>query len=89
MRTIWKFMLHPTQPVMMPKTAGVLSAGAQGEEIVVWANVDSSAPLVPHRFEVVGTGHDASRVVPPGLPFVGTVQMANGLVFHVFDGGEV
>jgi hypothetical protein len=87
-KTIWKFQLDPTNEVVqMPRGAGVLSAGAQGDEIVVWARVDTAQPKVGHRFVVVGTGHDAERTV--GCNPVGTVQMSNGLVFHVWDGFEV
>lgn len=85
MKTIWKFVLRPDQPVTMPKKSRLLSVGVQGEDIVLWAQVESTASQVKRDIVVVPTGDNATTVA--SYPFVGTVQL-HGLVFHVFDGGE-
>lgn len=85
---IWKFALRPWSIfVDLPRGAELLSAGAQDHDVVVWAVVDPDAPKVKRKLAAVPTG----PAIPPGLrdtEFVATVQMVDGLVFHVLDGGE-
>jgi hypothetical protein len=85
---IWKFPLRPWSIFLdVPRGARVLSVGAQDREVVAWATVDPDAPRRPRILSTVPTG----APVPPalkGAQFIGTVQMNDGLVFHVFDGGE-
>jgi hypothetical protein len=86
--TIWKFTLRPWSAFLdMPRAAQLLSAGAQGDDVVVWAAVDPNAERVQRVVTAVPTGHRLPPIVTGG-GFVGTVQMDDGLVFHVFDGGE-
>lgn len=85
---IWKFELRPWSIFIdMPQGAKILSAGAQGDSIVVWALCDTEALKVQRLVSATPTG-----VMLPasyqGATFVGTVQMMDGLVFHVWDGGE-
>jgi hypothetical protein len=91
--------------VEMPKGAEVVSVGLQdpdirfapvgdiGKVFVFWACVDPNAPLVNRKFRTVGTGHSYFIEDEAGkqeqYKFVGTVQFPNGLVFHLFDLGEV
>lgn len=82
--TIWKFELAPEdrQSVIMPRGARIISAGAQGDRICVWAVVDPLRATHPRGFLIVGTGHALNS---EGWDFVDTVQLADGaLVFHVF-----
>lgn len=83
---IWKFPVHDYSALhVLPRGAQVLSAGVQGDEIVVWILCDPSAPSVPRLLGTCRTG----GALPVDLDlFIGTVRMDNGLVFHVFDGGE-
>jgi hypothetical protein len=87
-RLIWKFELHPYEPwVEMPKGATVLSAGAQGDEIVVWAHCNPNAPKVERWIGAFPTG----GMLPSETAFaafLATVQMSDGLVFHVYVGAE-
>lgn len=87
-RLIWKFELRPWSIFIdVPKGATLLSAGAQGESIVVWARCNPNAPKVSRLV----AAHPTGGPLPPALEtaeFLATVQMADGLVFHVFDGGE-
>lgn len=84
MRTIYKYQVLPGSYTMMPKDAVILSVGAQGLNIVVWALVDDDMPRVPRLVRV----HPTGDLVLHSAPFIGTVQMADGLVFHLFDQGE-
>lgn len=90
MKTIWKYEARgggDRFSLEMPKGARALSAGIQGQDIVIWAAVDPDEPAVRHDFAVHGTGHN----VPDenaAASFLTTIFMGP-LVFHVFDLGEV
>ncbi len=88
MRTIWKFGLNRGDAVriQMPQNARVLAAGVQGNDFVVWAVVDPSAPTVARRFAIRGTGHPVEPRTAEAA-FINTVFMGP-LVFHIFDLGE-
>lgn len=45
-----------------------------------WAEFDSQAEPVPHRFRVLGTGH----LIPPGAQWAGTCDRLDGLVWHLY-----
>lgn len=70
----------------LPKGAEILHVGEGHGDLYVWAIVDPSAPIVPRKIEVLGTGWNLGEAE---VEFLGTVQMANGLVWHLFDHGEV
>lgn len=85
---IWKYELTPGKhtTLAMPRFATVLSAGTQGESLVIWAMVDPQASVEQRSFRVFPTGssiteddwgHGTSR-------FVATAQMGP-LVWHVFE----
>jgi hypothetical protein len=87
-RLIWKFELPPWSIFIdIPQGATLLSAGIQGDDIVVWARCNPNAPKVSRMV----AAHPTGVPFPPAYDdaeFLATVQMADGLVFHVFDGGE-
>ena len=100
---VWKYHAAPDGFVVkMPKGAEIVSVGLQhadsstipanviGEvfDFVFWACVDPNAPLVNRKFRTVGTGHPYF-IDDEVYKFVGTVQFPDGLVFHLFDLGEV
>jgi len=74
--------LHPT--IQVPTGAEWLHVGEQADELYVWALVDTKAPYETRTFTIVGTGWVEAAITGR---HVGTVQMANGLVWHVFEGG--
>lgn len=83
MLTIYKYPLKITdrQTVNMPFGAAPVSVGEQGGQLVVWAKVNTNHSCEPLSFRVCGTGHpvlDDETAV-----YIGTVQMENGLVWHV------
>ena len=67
----------------MPYGASILHVGVQDAQLYVWAEVNTTAPLVDRHFHIAGTGHP----IPVGLHFVGSV-MDGPFVWHVYDGGE-
>jgi hypothetical protein len=82
---IYKYEITPQNlTVQMPVGAQVLSAGAQGGRIFVWAKVqiEPAVQLELRHFRAFGTGHGIDS--PLGR-FINTVQMYDGLVFHVFE----
>lgn len=86
MKQIWKFKLSSDNLVVdMPANAEILSAQMQGGDICVWAICDVSASTRKRKFRVIGTGWGCKEDYGK---FIDTVQFC-GLVWHVFDGGEV
>ena len=60
-----------------------LAAGAQGSDVVVWAEATVGAGVI-HRVLGVITGADAP---PEGqASYIGTAQQADGIVVHVYHG---
>jgi len=86
MKTIWKYELETTdyQMIQIPKPAKVLSVSNQGNQIVLYAEVDSDS-ISEKGVEVWihGTGHEFKA--PENSRFIGTVKLMDGvLIFHVY-----
>ncbi len=83
--TIYKYVLEsPAETINLPAGAKPLSVGVQGSQVVLWVLLDPKATEHKLRtFETYGTGWDVPDA--EGLVPVGTVQLPNGLVFHVFE----
>lgn len=76
------------QHITMPTGAEILSVGWQDGKPVIWCRVDCHAPRVVHAIALARTGPGGAP--PPSARFVGTlVHPMLGMVWHVFDGGEV
>lgn len=80
MKTIYKYGLEPGVTILTLR-GKILSAGVQGDDIMVWAVHDDDALERQVRVSVMGTGH--LFVDAPESDFVGTVFLGP-LVFHVF-----
>lgn len=81
-RAVWKFDVSNSVTLDMPIGAKILSVQAQGAEICMWALVNTDAKTEKRNFVVYGTGYE----IPGGrMSYVGTAQIAGGLVFHVFE----
>lgn len=81
MRTIYKYKLDPQEENILELRGPVLSAGVQGDDIMVWAIHDDEETPHQVRISVRGTGHllgDADQGT-----FVGTVFLGS-FVFHIF-----
>lgn len=82
MKTIWKFPITLGETkVSMPEHAYILSIQYQGQELCLWAIVDTKAPETIRTFEVYETGHeiDINKV-----GWLATVQRPP-FVWHVFE----
>lgn len=83
-RVIHKFLLEFGESrIEMPEFAKPLHVGEQNGLLYLWAAVDQADEKQKYRVRVIGTGH----VLPVDLrlhQYVGTVQMLDGLVWHVF-----
>jgi len=83
-RAIWKFVLDPDGEVFMPKGAEVLSVGVQGQDVCLWAIVETEPSIAreTRKFLPIMTGGMLERGSLG--KFVGTTVLG-GLVIHVFE----
>ena len=86
MNTIYKYALKITdnQVIQIPKQNGALSVGEQRGTLCLWALVNTTDILVDAHIKIIGTGHPIDDLDLQIWTFLGTVQMNNGLVFHIF-----
>lgn len=83
MNTIWKFTVPAGSGVVeMPSGAKILSTAFQGNDLMIWAQVDSSCPSESVIIEVFPTGGCIPYAIKD-LTFIDTV-LWRGLVFHVY-----
>lgn len=67
-RLIWKFPLRPWSIFIdIPEGATILSAGAQGDDVVVWARCNPNAPKVSRLV----AAHPTGVRIPPALGGLG------------------
>jgi len=75
--------------VDMPRLAEILHIGEQVPgTLAVWARVKSDVSRAKRQFRIAGTGHELTPREAT-YPHLATVQCASGLVWHIFDAGEV
>jgi hypothetical protein len=86
-RTVWKYevpTIHAGVVLEVPFGARAVSAGAQGDGLVVWFAVpETDAPTHPYTLYLAFTGKELPHLTTGR--FIGTVQHPNGLVVHVMD----
>ena len=91
MRVVYKFGLRAIDEVQLldlGDTAQVVHVGEQVGEICLWVEKELDPlndPFEPWRFLVVGTGQQLDNGGKAYHEYVGTVQMSNGLVWHVYQ----
>lgn len=83
MKTIFKYELAITdnQYLCIPSPAEILHVGEQNGKLMLWAVVDNGLEMISIGISIFGTGNPASTL---GKTHIGTVQMSNGLVWHIF-----
>lgn len=85
MKTVYKYPLQITsyQKVGMHQHAQVLHVGAQGNQLFLWALIEDQLPGQERHIRIYGTGHEIDQSMV--LNHLGTVQMPDGCVWHVFE----
>lgn len=81
MKSIYKYKLEPQDENILELRGPVLSAGVQGDDIMVWAVHDDELTRHKVRVSTRGTGHWLEGADEG--EFIGTVFLGS-LVFHVF-----
>lgn len=93
MRRIWKYPLEmkKSQTIELPEGAKILSCISQGDQVVIYADVDDNPELEcpPVEFYIIGTGNPVVKSdgtnIPVDATFLGTVTTHDDcLVWHVF-----
>lgn len=77
--------------IEIPSGAKILKAGIQGNQIVLWAVVESPAELRETRvFSRILTGdHFAYNEANHKLDYISTVTDNQGIVYHIFEYVEI
>ncbi len=82
MTVIWKYPIVVGRSVLsMPIGAKILKIAEQGNEIMLWAVVDSEAEMEARFFQVYGTGHP----LPDNCGEYMDSVMIDVFVWHVFE----
>ena len=87
MNKIYKYELSITdfQFINLPRNAVILHVGEQGDaQLYLWALVVPERHIEKRVIRIVGTGHPLEDDISDET-HLGTVQMSNGLVWHVFE----
>jgi len=68
----------------MPVDAKILCTATQGQQVCLWALVDSDQKkMETRRIRIYGTGHPIDE---PNLEYIGTYQLMDGrFIGHVFE----
>lgn len=69
----------------LPQAALIVSVAQQGADVLLWVQVDTSAPKVERVFLTVGTGHELPELPNTAYCHVGTVHDTQGFVWHIFE----
>lgn len=94
MRSIYKYSIGQTGlGFVEDRITKILTAQVQHGDIVVWAEIDTEAPVRKFQFIPVGTGWDMTgkngECILDTHTYISTVQLAGGsLVFHIY-GAEI
>ena len=84
MRVVYKYVLElvGSQIIELPTKAMILSVQLQGTSLCLWALIDTDYSIERRTILIAGTGHDIGA---SGVAYISTVQLDNGLVFHIFE----
>ena len=79
-KKIYKY--HATPTTLLPLGAEIIKFGIQSGNPMIWAIVDTDAPLEPRCFNVYGTGID----LPEDHGRHRGTAMYGDIVWHCFEG---
>ncbi len=86
MKTIWKYKLHGDVnfALPLPQGAKILKIHLQGDELILWALVDTANILETRFFRIISTGWDIQGIEK--LRYIDTYFEYNeSLVWHLFE----
>ena len=86
-KTIYKYSLQiiGIQTIEIPYGSDILSLQTQSEEPCIWVlinNIDAVKETI--KLRTIGTGHNIVKETFEPKKFIGTYQLSNGFVGHVF-----
>src|SRR5271157_4490520 len=92
---IWKYPLRleeNVQAVYMPYYANVLSVQLQQGKIALYVqvaiNMETGDPFIDKefkQFQILATGQEIEGQSYADLRYIGTVQLENGMTFHIHE----
>lgn len=84
--TIHKYQLKVTdrQLLELPEGSRTLACKEQDGNLCLWVYLDTEEKLERLEILILGTGNPAPSDLKDTHFFIDTVQMSNGLVWHVF-----
>jgi len=74
--------LYDFQDVTMHDGAWIIHAGYQGDQLCLWAIVDTNADYASKRIHILGTGHSMPKGIM--LRHLSTIQ-SDIFVWHIFE----
>lgn len=83
---IYKYEIPLTDEIIameIPDNYALCEVCQQNGKLFMWCMVYIHANIVKRYFKIVGTGHKIEGI--EHLYFLRTVQMPNGLVWHLFE----
>lgn len=86
---IWKYKLEISDDhvLTIPAHAKILYLAVQNNVPCLWVQVNPYNKGVKRHFITYGTGHGIEAEEDDVLIYVGTYQLSNGFVGHVFEMG--
>ncbi len=65
MKTVYKYPFYVADAIRIPMPGGAIITGVALQEgrPHLWALVDTSRPVVEHRFRIFGTGHEIPEAI--------------------------
>jgi len=86
MRNVFKHPLQINDEVQifcLPAESTVVHCGEQDGVLFIWVDGCIEGEYCDYAYRVIGTGHPIEP--EDGADHVGTVQMTNGLVWHIYE----
>lgn len=85
MKVVYKFIINDRNTeIKIHKDAKILKASFQGDDLCLWADVDTEKEKTIRDFYIFGTGQEITDDVGIDFEYIDTVFIDN-LVFHVYE----
>jgi hypothetical protein len=82
MKTVFKYELGPEKKIQIYVGAEILRVDAVGQQVFMWALVDTQNAKEERYFKIYGTGH---VINDKSAKYIGGCGTAQGLQWHVFE----